>query len=59
MSNDLLQPLDSCFMEHQGVGVREPLGDRGFRQTGLEPNGHEGCLHHQLHACWLPLYAER
>ena len=33
MLSDLLQPLDSCFMEHQGVGAREPLGDRGFRQT--------------------------
>ena len=44
MLSDLLQPLDSCLMEHQGVGAREPLVDRGFRQTGLGPNGHKGCV---------------
>ena len=44
MLSDLLQPLDSCFKEHQGVGAREPLVDRGFRQTGLGPNGHKGCV---------------
>ena len=44
MLSDLLQPLDSCFMEHQEVGAREPLVDRGFCETGLGPNGYEGCV---------------
>ena len=38
MLSDLLQPLDSCFVEHQEVGAREPLVDRGFCETGLGPN---------------------
>ena len=44
MLSDLLQPLDSCFMEHQGIGAREPLVDCGFGRTGLGPNGHKGCV---------------